>query len=83
MKTLVGFKRFRSKAGKDMCLAQIVSDATERDVQFGAVGQLVEEVFMPDTHVNFFKVEDIGKPVQFVYEMSGNRAFMVDVKIVK
>ena len=83
MKTLVGYKKFRSKAGKEMCLAQVVSDATERDKNFGAVGQLVEEVFMPDSHVNFFKEDDIGKPVTFIYEMSGSRAYMVDVKILK
>ena len=82
MAKLVGYKNFTSKKGKDYCVAEVVSEATERDKLNGLVGCKVEEVFLPEDKLNFFNPSHIGKEVKFDYELSGGRAYLVDVSIV-
>lgn len=81
MKTLVGFKKFKSKAGIDLCVAQIVADATEREMMYGLVGQSVQEVFLPQEYINVIKPEHIGHEIELFYEASGSRAYISGVKI--
>ena len=82
MAKLVGYKNFTSKKGVDYCVAEVVSEATERDKQNGLVGCKVEEIFLPEDKINFFNPSHIGKEVKFDYELSGGRAYLVDVSIV-
>ena len=44
-----------------------------------ASGEKVEEVFMPADKVDSVNESLIGKEVKLDYELSGNRAYLVDV----
>ena len=83
MTKLVGYRKFAStKNGKEYCVAQVVSDVTEREANRGFVGQKVEELFMPEEQVNFFSPADIGKEIETTYELSGGRAYLVKVSVL-
>ena len=77
MTKLVGYRKFAStKNGKEYCVAQVVSDVTEREANRGFVGQKVED------QVDVLKPEDIGKEIETTYELSGGRAYLVKVSVL-
>lgn len=79
---LMGYKRFTSKKnGKSFCVAELVSDFSQRDLAAGCVGKKVEEVFLPEDQYDYLKPEHIGKDVILDYELSGNRAYLVNVTV--
>lgn len=83
MTKLVGYRKFASsKNGKEYCVAQVVSDVTEREVNRGFVGQKVEELFLPEDQIDVFKPSDIGKEIETTYELSGGRAYLVKVSVL-
>ena len=75
MSKLVGYRRFTSKKnGKDYCVAEI-------ETASGAVGCKTEQIFMPEEQYDFLKPEHIGKDVKLDYELSGGRAYLVNVTV--
>ena len=83
MTKLVGYRKFAStKNGKEDCVAQVVSDVTEREANRGFVGQKVEELFLPEDQIDVLKPEDIGKGIETTYELSGGRAYLVKVSVL-
>lgn len=80
MSKLVGFKKFTGKKdGTPYCVLQVLSDFSERDKNNGCCGQKVEEVFAPADKVESINQSLIGKTVKLEYELSGGRAYLVDV----
>lgn len=83
MTKLVGFKKFVSKKnGKEYCVANVVRDYEQREISNGCIGQKVEEIFLPEEKTNYLRPEHIGKELQFSYEISAGRAYIVDVEVV-
>ena len=81
---LVGYKRICSKSGKMFCIAQCVSEFTEREKHDGFVGSSVKEVFLPDSQYDFLNPSHIGKDLSLNYDITGNgRAVLNSVDIVK
>lgn len=84
MTKLLGYKRFTSKKnGKEFCVACVVQDFSDREKENGSVGQKVDEIFMPENQYNLLKPEHIGKELVLDYELSGGRAYLVNVSIAK
>lgn len=82
MTKLVGYKKFVSKKnGKTYCVAEVVQDLSQREIENGAVGQKVDEVFLPEEKVDLLKPTDIGKELILDYELSGGRAYLVNVTV--
>lgn len=81
MGKLVGFKKFTSKAGKVYCVANVVTPYSQRELDNGYVGDKVEEMFLPDDKKELLKASDVGKDIDFVYDIVGNRAYIVDFVI--
>lgn len=80
---IVGFKRFTSKAGKDFCVANVVTPYTDREKERNNCnGNKVQEVFLPDELYNYLGESDIGKECRLDYELSGNRAYLVGFSVV-
>ena len=83
MTKLVGYKRFTSKKnGKDYCVANVITTYNQRNIDAGCVGNAVEEIFMPDELYDLLKPGDVGKELQLDYELSGGRAYLVDVSVI-
>ncbi len=82
MVKLVGYNRFTSKKnGKDYCVAHVLKDLNEREKDSGFVGAKVDSFFMPEKLYDLLKPTDVGKEVVLEYELSGTRAYLVDVKV--
>lgn len=82
-KKIVGFKRFTSKKGKDFCVANCVSDFSDREYDNGCCGQKIEEIFMPEADYDLLQPEHIGKIATFEYEINNGKAYLVKVDIAK
>ena len=83
MSTLVGYKRFNSKDGKKRyCVAEVVSEFSKHEISTGSVGSKAEEVFLPEDKVDYLNPSHIGKEIKFEYELSGGRAYIVDVSVI-
>lgn len=81
MPKLLAYKKFTSKAGKPCCVATIISELSQREKDNGYVGVKVDEVFLPDTHVDYLKPEHINHDVILDYTVSGGRAFLNSVTV--
>lgn len=80
MVKLVGYNRFTSKKnGKDYCVAHVLKDLSERDKDSGFVGAKVDSFFMPEKFYDLLKPSDVGKELLLDYELSGTRAYLVNV----
>lgn len=82
MTKLVGYKKITSKkSGKEFCVASVVQDVSEREKENGFIGQKVDELFLPESQLNLLKPSDIGKELSLDYELSGGRAYLVNVAV--
>ena len=82
MTKLVGYKKITSKkSGKDFCVASVVQDVSEREKENGFVGQKVDKIFLPEAQLDLLKPSDIGKELLLDYELSGGRAYLVNVAV--
>lgn len=78
---LVGYKRFTSKNGRDLCVANVVIPYTPAENGRGSVGSDVKEIFLPDHQVNMLTEKDIGKDVEMFYTISGTRAYLENMVV--
>lgn len=82
MTKLVGYKKITSKkSGKEFCVASVVQDVSDREKENGFIGQKVDEIFLPEAQLDLFKLSDIGKELVLDYELSGGRAYLVNVAV--
>lgn len=82
MTKIVGYKKITSKkSGKDFCVASVVQDVSEREKENGFIGQKVDEIFLPEAQFDLLKPSDIGKELLLDYELSGGRAYLVNVAV--
>lgn len=82
MSKLVGYRRFTSKKnGKDYCVAEVETPFSTRETSSGAVGCKTEQIFIPEDQYDLLKPADIGKEIKLDYELSGGRAYLVNVTV--
>ena len=80
---LIGYKKLKSKKNdKAYCVAIILRDITEREKNYGAVGQTCDEVFMPEEQINYLTPEMVGKDVKLHYDYLGGRPYLEKVEII-
>ena len=84
MPQLLGYRKFAGKkdATKTYCVATFASELTDKERQNGYVGLKVEEVFMPDTLVDFLKPEHLGRDCRLDYSISNGRAYLDSVTVL-
>lgn len=80
---LVGFKRFKSKKGNDLCLANIETPFAPSDIARGCVGNDVQGVFLPDNQYDMLTEKDIGKTVKLIYSINCGRAYLEELQVLK
>lgn len=77
MTKLAGYRKFTSKKNnKNYCIAFLLHDIGEREMQAGFVGQKIEELFLPDNYVDVLKPDDVGKQVIIDYEVTSGNAYL-------
>ena len=65
---LVGYKRFVSKNDKQICIATVLRDATRREKEYGSVGRVAEEVFVPAEQYDYLQPDMVGKNVKLYWD---------------
>ncbi|MBQ2744851.1 MAG: hypothetical protein IJF37_04460 [Lachnospiraceae bacterium] len=78
MVKLVGFKRFTSKKGNELCIATVLRDATTREKEYGCVGQVAEDIFVPTGQIDYLTEKMIGKEIKLYWD----RAFLEKIEVV-
>lgn len=82
MTRLLGYKRFKAeKTQRDICIMFVAQDISQREKEHGYVGQKIVEMFIPESQIGLLKPSDIGKELLLDYELSGNRAYLVNVAV--
>lgn len=81
MPKLLAYKKFTSKAGKLCCVATVSSPLNQRDIDNGFVGVKIDEVFLPDSLIDYLKPEHINHDVFLEYSVSNGRAFLENVTV--
>lgn len=82
MNKLIGYRMGTAqKTGRAYCMAYVLSEPSDRDKEFGAVGQVAEKVYMPADQVDFLKPEFIGKELKFDYVLSGGKPYLSHVTV--
>lgn len=76
---IIGYSKFKSKAGNEVMFVDVVKHPTDRDISFGRVGMKVEQIWIPSSCFNKFSPAVVGKLLKASYEVDGMRANVVDV----
>lgn len=76
---VVGYSKFVSKEGKKCCKLQLMSDLNERQKQYGFVGVVVEDQWVPVELQDLVTPACIDKVCVREYEVSGGRHYVIGI----
>lgn len=79
---LVGYKRFKSKQGRDLCVANVLIPFNPAENSRGSIGSDVKSVFLPDHQIDLLTEKDVGKAVELNYTISGTRAYLDNLVVL-
>lgn len=72
-----------SKKDKNYSVIQVLRDLTSREHEQGYLGKTIsQDVFLPDSLVGMVDNTHIGKELELVYEVYGNKADLVTIKVL-
>ena len=80
-KKIVGYRKFNSKQGKPFCILQTVTPFTDRELEHGACGSKIEEVWLPEDLHNQVNPQSVGKTAVFSYTIVGNKAYISGMQL--
>lgn len=75
----IGFRSFKSKAGKNCTMITVMKQCSDRDNNFGAFGYSVQDIFVPDSYAGTVNNNCIGKLVELGYDIVGAKAYVKSV----
>lgn len=79
---LIGYRKFVSKKGTSCCIVSFINDYTAFDCSHGAVGQKVDEVFLPETCHGLIQPNSIGRFYELEYGAGiGGRPAVVGIHL--
>lgn len=76
---IIGYSRFVSKKNVECLIVDVVMPATDFNRRYGRVGNVCEQVFIPQHLFDKFDESVVGKLLHLDTEGYGNRAEIVDV----
>lgn len=82
-KKVLGFRRFVSKKGTPCLVMNVSFPYADRQIENGACGETVEDLFIPKEYHDKVTPAIIGKYVIFTYDISGGRAFLTGFEVCK
>ncbi len=82
-KKVLGYRKFKSKNGKNCIVLGVSSPYSDRDKQSGACGEKVEELFVPEECHAQVVPAIVGKNVSLQYDISGGRAYLTGFEVCK
>lgn len=79
MNKVLGFRKFNSKTGKPFCILQTCKPFTDRELEYGACGQKIEEIWLPESCHAQVNPQVIGKVANITYNVQGGKAYVDSV----
>lgn len=80
---LIGYRKFTSKKGTNCCIVSLVVDYSDFDVQHGACGQKVDEVFIPENCHGLIQPNSVGRYYELEYGAGiGGRPAVTGIHLV-
>lgn len=80
-KKILGYRKFNSKTGKPFCILQTVTPYTDRELEYGACGSKIEEVWVPEQFHELVNPQSVGKTAHISYTVDGNKAYIAGITI--
>ena len=78
-KKVLGYRMFNSKAGKPFCILQCTTPFTDRELNHGACGNKIEEVWLPEELQKLVNPQIVGKMAHITYTIQNGRAYIQDI----
>lgn len=79
---ILGYRKFTSKSNIACCIVQCLTEYNDSEKSRGAVGQKVEEVWVPDAFQNLISPAAVGKNLNVSYGIGSDRkAYVTDLSI--
>lgn len=79
MGKILGYKKFKSKAGVECCIVNIIVSSSGRDKKFGYVGEKCIEKFIPDEFHSLFTPEVIGQNIEMLIDSITGEISSIDI----
>lgn len=79
--TIIGYRKFNSKAGKSCCIVIIVREGTENDIKHGLVGMVSDEIFIPESCHSLIDESVLDKELITHYNVVGGRPYLENIEI--
>lgn len=76
---IIGYSRFTSKKNVECLIVDVMSHATDFNKRFGRVGNVCEQVFIPEALFDRFDESVVGKVLECKYDGYGRYANIIDV----
>ena len=81
---LLNVHKFSSKAGKRFCIIQYLRPINQREKDNGYFGEFISvEQFLPEDCIDKVNASDVGKEIEFVYDVIDGKAYLKDIKVLK
>lgn len=80
---IAGYKEFTSKKGHECRLLTLMTPYSDREKERGAVGNRMEEIYLPDGCNLRITEDSIGQKVSVEYSVRGGRASVENVVLLK
>ena len=80
-KKIYGYRKFTSKKGSATCIVQCGSPYSNRDIEHGACGTKIEEVWIPEEFQGLISPACIGKNLEIGYSIVNGRAYINSVAV--
>lgn len=81
VKKIYGYRKFNSKKGAACCIVQVGAPYSDKEVEHGACGTKIEEVWIPEESQNLINPQCIGKSLELGYSIVGGRAYIDSVAV--
>lgn len=79
---IIGYSRFISKKNVDTLIVDVVMKATDFNRRYGRVGNICEQVFIPEALFDKFDESVVGKILEVKYDGPGKYANIIDVSFI-
>lgn len=76
---IIGYSRFTSKKGVECLVVDVIMEATDFNRRYGRVGNICEQVFIPEALFDRFDESVVGKLLEVKYDRPGRYANIIDV----
>lgn len=81
MSKIIGYRKFSGKKKQPLCIISILRPYTDRQIDLGACGDQIEEIFVPADQHDLIVPSVVGCGVDIFYRVENGRAYVDHIVI--